>query len=76
MAQLKNMKQSEYIFGIRPILEAIDSGKEIEKLIIQNNLKGDLAAELKQVVRNRDIPVQNSRSPVLTKLPAKIIKEP
>lgn len=52
------MKQSEYIFGIRPILEAIDSGKEIEKLIIQNNLKGDLAAELKQVVRNRDIPVQ------------------
>ncbi len=41
------MKQeTEFIFGIRAILEAIRSGKEIDKVFIRKGLSGDLFQEL------------------------------
>jgi 23S rRNA (guanosine2251-2'-O)-methyltransferase len=35
-----------FIFGIRPVLEAIKSGKEIDKVLIKNNSTGSLIGEL------------------------------
>ena len=43
------------IFGIRPIIEAIESGKIIDKLFIQKGLHNDLFAELWKLVRLKRI---------------------
>ncbi len=43
------------IFGIRSIIEAIDSGKTIDKLFIQKGLHNDLFAELWKLVREKRI---------------------
>ena len=46
---------TEYIFGIRAIIEAINSGKELEKVYLQKDLKGALMSELNGVVRAKKI---------------------
>lgn len=43
------------IFGLRAIIEAIDSGKEIEKVYLQKELKGALAGELQHRIREHSI---------------------
>ena len=47
--------ESNFIFGIRPIIEAIKSGKTIDKLFIQKGLHNDLFSELWKLVRLRRI---------------------
>ncbi|MDR0206191.1 MAG: 23S rRNA (guanosine(2251)-2'-O)-methyltransferase RlmB [Bacteroidales bacterium] len=46
------------IYGIRPILEAIESGKTIDKVFIQKGLHGDLFKDFFIKVRHRKIPFQ------------------
>jgi 23S rRNA (guanosine2251-2'-O)-methyltransferase len=43
------------IFGIRAVMEAVDSGKEIERIFIQRDLNNPLAKELKDLLRRRNI---------------------
>src|SRR5574344_1725661 len=52
------MKKESIIYGIRPVLEAIEAGKEIDKVLIQTGLKGDLFRELFALVREKKIPFQ------------------
>ena len=52
------MEKSDYIFGIRAILEAIESGKTIDKVLIRRDLGGDLAKELIDKVKEYDIVMQ------------------
>lgn len=53
------MKQEkDFIFGIRAVIEAIKSGKQIDKLMIRNGLKGELFFELTELVKDLQIPVQ------------------
>lgn len=47
-----------YIFGLRPVLEAIKVGKEIDKIMVRNNLSGDIAAETLTEIRKHDIQIQ------------------
>ena len=49
------MKNKELIYGIRPIIETISSGKTIDKLFIQRGLKNDLFDELWKLVRTERI---------------------
>lgn len=51
-------EEKNYIYGIRSIIEAIESGEEIDKILIRNNLNGDLYRELSVLVKERGIPVQ------------------
>jgi 23S rRNA (guanosine2251-2'-O)-methyltransferase len=51
------MKNDSLIFGIRAIIEAITSGKSIDKLFIQKGLHGDLAKELMNLVRKQHITI-------------------
>ena len=37
------MEKNQYIFGIRAVIEAIEAGKEIDKIFIKKDLNGDLA---------------------------------
>ena len=50
-----NKTEQNYIFGIRAIIEAIESGKTIDKLFIQKGLHNDLFAELWKLVRLKRI---------------------
>lgn len=52
------MDPSDYIYGLRAIIEAIDADKEIDKIFIKKDLQGELASELLERVRQRHIPVQ------------------
>ena len=57
------MQSDEYIFGIRAVIEAIQAGKDIDKILIKKDLSGDLAAELFSLVREygivtRRVPVE------------------
>jgi 23S rRNA (guanosine2251-2'-O)-methyltransferase len=48
-------EEKNFIFGIRAIIEAIESGKTIDKLFIQKGLHNDLFAELWKLVRLKRI---------------------
>jgi len=55
----KRQEKIQMVFGIRAIMEAIESGKEIEKLMIQNGLRGELYHEFFQLIRYHKIPFSN-----------------
>lgn len=52
------MERNEMIFGIRAVIEAVESGKDIDKILIKKDLQSDLAQELFAAVRGRNIVVQ------------------
>ena len=53
------ISKSEYIFGLRAIIEAIEAGKDIDKVLIRKDLAGgDLSHELLEKTREYGIPVQ------------------
>lgn len=45
------MERNEYIFGIRAVMEAIEAGKDIDKILIKKDLQGELAGELFDLIR-------------------------
>ena len=52
------IEKDQYIFGIRAVIEAIQSGKEIDKLLIKKDINGELISELFEVVKAYQVPVQ------------------
>ena len=50
--------KNEMIFGIRAVLEAMQAGKEIDKILVKKDLQGELARDLFAALKGRDIPVQ------------------
>lgn len=52
------MKEKEMIFGIRAVMEAVEAGKDIDKVLVKRELSGDLFLELQQLLRTYEIPLQ------------------
>ena len=52
------MEENKYIFGIRAVIEAIEAGKEIDKILVKKDLASDLADELLRVARENKVVVQ------------------
>jgi len=50
--------KDEYIFGFRAIIEAVKSGKVIERILFKNNLKGELYFQLFNLSSELNIPFQ------------------
>jgi 23S rRNA (guanosine2251-2'-O)-methyltransferase len=50
--------QQEMVYGIRPVLEAVDAGKEVEKVFIQKGLRSNTFTELMQVLKEHSVPFQ------------------
>lgn len=48
----------DYIFGIRTVIEAVESGKSIDKVLVRRDLGGELARELLDVMRRYGVLVQ------------------
>jgi 23S rRNA (guanosine2251-2'-O)-methyltransferase len=55
---MKEHFKQDMLYGIRPVLEAIDSGKEIEKVLIQKGLRSSNFAELMKHMKELHIPYQ------------------
>lgn len=51
-------KSNQQVFGIRAVMEAIESGKEIESLFIQKGISGDLLKELRRLIDKHQIKYQ------------------
>jgi 23S rRNA (guanosine2251-2'-O)-methyltransferase len=54
----KKENESGLTFGTHPVIEAIRSGKEIEKILIQQGLRSENYHELMQLVKEKKIPFQ------------------
>ncbi len=52
------LKRKDIIYGIRPIIEAIEAGKTIDKIMLQKSSRGDLIRELSNKIRVNNIAVQ------------------
>ena len=52
------MKQSSLIIGRQPLIEAIRSGRAVDKILLQRNTSGDAIAEIRQLAREHNIPMQ------------------
>ena len=51
-------KDKNYIYGIRAIIEAIRSGKEVDKLLLSKQAGGDLFKDLFALARENNVPTQ------------------
>lgn len=49
------MEKESFIFGIRAIIEAIQSGKDLDKVYLQKGLQGSLMQELIQLVQSNGL---------------------
>lgn len=52
------IKENDCIFGLRPVIEAVRAGKQIDRLLVKQGLKGALYHELMIEVRKHQIPYQ------------------
>lgn len=52
------MEKSGYIFGIRAVIEAIEAGKNIDKVLVRRDLTGDLGKELLEKIKEYGIVMQ------------------
>ena len=48
-------KKDDFIFGLHPVIEAIEAGKTIDKIFLQNALQGENMAELKKLLAQHNI---------------------
>ncbi|RLD62735.1 MAG: 23S rRNA (guanosine(2251)-2'-O)-methyltransferase RlmB [Bacteroidetes bacterium] len=58
MEQKQHKKKEDFIYGTHPIQEAFDSGKEIDKLLVQKGLHGDAIRDLIHKAKQTETPYQ------------------
>ncbi len=51
-------KQNSLIIGRQPLIEALQSGKGIDKILLQKNTSGDGIITIRQIARDQNIPIQ------------------
>ena len=52
------MKKSALIIGRQPLVEAIQSGRAIDKILFQKNISGDSIGAIRQLAKEKNIPIQ------------------
>ncbi|KAA6323682.1 putative TrmH family tRNA/rRNA methyltransferase [termite gut metagenome] len=52
------VNSKDLIFGVRSVIEAIQAGKEIDKILIKRDIQSDLSKELFAALKDTLIPVQ------------------
>jgi len=50
------MKQSGLIIGRQPLVEAIRSGRAIDKILFQKNISGEIIGEIRNLAKENNIP--------------------
>ena len=67
----KELQSNNFIFGTRAVIEAIDAGKEIEKVLVQNGIQNELIKELISKMKGLKIPFNHVPLEKLNKLTRK-----
>ena len=52
------LKQSSLIIGRQPLVEALQTGKAIDKILLQKNTSGDSINAIRQLARDNNVPIQ------------------
>lgn len=52
------VKQSALIIGRQPLVEAMQSGRPVDKILMQKNVSGDAIGTIRQLARDLHIPIQ------------------
>lgn len=52
------MQKEEFIFGTRAVIEAIQQGKNIEKILLKKGIINELIQQLSSLIRENNIPFQ------------------
>ena len=68
------MEKNTEIYGIRAVIEAINSSKDIDKVFIQTGLKGKLIGQLESLIRKNKINFSMSQHKNLIDFQKRIIK--
>lgn len=53
------MAKENYIFGMHPVMEAIKDNKDIDKVLIQSDLRGPNVTELRKMLKEYKVSFQN-----------------
>lgn len=69
------MEQDNYIYGLRAIIEAVEAGKQIDKVLLKKDLQGELAGELLDVLRQYRILTMRVPVERINRITRKTIKE-
>lgn len=51
----ESREEGQMIYGLRPVMEALEAGKEIEKIYLGRTAKGELMQVLKKTLKEREI---------------------
>ncbi len=52
------VKQSSLIIGRQPLVEALQTGKAIDKILLQKNATGDVITTIRKLARDQNVPIQ------------------
>ena len=52
------MKSSDLIIGRQPLIEAMEAGRPIDKILFQRNVSGESIGEIRKLAEKRGIPIQ------------------
>ena len=52
------MKENEMIFGIHAVIEALNAGKEIDRIVLKRDFQGKLSRELFAALKEYNVPIQ------------------
>ena len=52
------IKKSSIIIGRQPLVEALQSGKAIDKILLQKNANGEVVQQIRALSREHNIPIQ------------------
>ena len=52
------MKPSSLIIGRQPLIEAIQSGRAIDKILFQRNISGESIGDIRKLAKENNIPIQ------------------
>ncbi|MCS6824412.1 MAG: 23S rRNA (guanosine(2251)-2'-O)-methyltransferase RlmB [Cytophagaceae bacterium] len=69
---LKQEFKKEFIFGIHPVIEAIKSGREVERLLIQKDTRSDGLNEIMKLAAQLKIPVVKVPAEKLSRITRKV----
>ena len=69
--QLPASAQPQMIFGTRTVIEAVQAGKDVDKILMRRDLQNDLARELFRIVKGTNIPLQRVPQEKLDRLTRK-----
>lgn len=55
---MKPNQSADFIYGTRAVIESIEAGKEVDKILLQKDLKNELILELMSLAKAHSVPVQ------------------